>query len=438
MQRSKFKFWQTIHRLLPLIDVVLLNAITTLAFLLRFFSFPPSYNWSAYLRLFPWDAAALVGIFYVYGLYSTHRTTSADLSQTVATAVIVNGFATLAITFLATTIGYPRSVFLISAVLQVPVFMLWRRFLRSMELKEAPETAILLVCQPSEVDALTKKAGQYLPKIRISSTPPDSTIPDLSPYGAVLLSRDVSHDIRGQYFVRCLSGDIPCFWSPDTYDLLATGAQMTALGGSPFLELPPIRLQRGSLVVKRLADIGLSALGLIVLSPVMGIIAWAIRRTSPGPAIYWQDRVTVGGRVFKLAKFRTMYFDAEAVTGPTLSPVNDERVTPLGSMLRATHLDELPQLWNILRGDMSLVGPRPERPVFVDSFRTEIPHYDLRHHYPPGLTGWAQVAGGYYAPPEEKAAFDLHYAKTHNILRDLWLIVRTAFSGRDRGPNSQV
>lgn len=430
--------FSTIARwILPLVDVVILNAVTTLAFLLRFWGFPVSYNWSAYMHLFPWDAAALVAIFYAYGLYAPPKQTPADLNQTVATAVIVHGFATLAVTFLATAIGFPRSVFLISAFLQVPAFLLWRRVFRSLWLREAPVTRVLAVCGEEELPVLVRQAGQVFPHIDVVRVDPTAPVPDLSLAGVVLVGRDVPPRVREQYFIGCLSRDLPCFWSPDTYDLLVAGAQLTALGGTPYLELAPVRIRRGSLVVKRLADIVLSAIGLVVLSPLMLLIAVVIRRTSPGPALYWQERVTVGGRIFRLVKFRTMYPDAEAETGPVLADVDDRRVTPVGRFLRATHLDELPQLWNILRGEMSIVGPRPERPVFVDQFRKTIPHYDLRHRAPPGLTGLAQISGGYYAKPEDKAAFDLHYAKNHSLLRDLWLIATTAVRHTfGRGPDA--
>lgn len=420
--------------LLPVIDVVLLNAVTTLAFLLRFGHFPPAYNWDAYLRLFWWDALALVIIFGIYGLYRPYRQPAQDLSQAVGTAVLVNAFVTLAITFLATTIGFPRSVFLISAVLQVPAFLVWRRLHRSLTLRDAPTIQVLAVSPPAENDLMTRRAGQYLPRIAVEHRTALAPPGDLARYGLVLLSREVPLDRKEQYFIACLKHDVPCLWTPNQYDLLAAGAELTALAGTPFLELPPVRMTRGSLVVKRLADIVLAGVGLVALSPLMAAIALLVRITSPGPVLYWQERVTVGGRVFRLVKFRTMRGDAELQSGPVLAGLGDPRVTPLGRILRASHLDELPQLWNIVRGEMSLVGPRPERPAFVNQFRTDIPYYDLRHELPAGLTGAAQMLGDYYTPPEHKAAFDLYYAKRHSLLQDLVLMVRTALGGGPRQP----
>lgn len=156
------------------------------------------------------------------------------------------------------------------------------------------------------------------------------------------------------------------------------------------------------------------ALALLVLAlalPVMLVCALLVRLASTGPIFYCQERVGRFGRVFRMVKFRTMVVDAEARTGPVLSSRNDPRVTPVGKLLRATHMDELPQLINVIRGDMGFLGPRPERPDFVNQFRKEVPRYDDRHVVRPGITGLAQVCLPYDASPAEKLRYELHYMK---------------------------
>jgi sugar transferase (PEP-CTERM system associated) len=188
------------------------------------------------------------------------------------------------------------------------------------------------------------------------------------------------------------------------------------------------RKGRVLMLAKRTLDLVVAALGLIVLSPIMAMVALAIRITSPGPAVYQQQRVGKDGRLFTIYKFRSMRVDAEALTGAVWSRVGDPRVTPIGRFVRRTRLDELPQLWNVLRGHMSFVGPRPERPEFVDDLATQIPFYGQRHAVRPGVTGWAQVRHSYGNTVEdslEKLQYDLFYIKHLSIAFDLFVILET-------------
>jgi sugar transferase (PEP-CTERM system associated) len=180
--------------------------------------------------------------------------------------------------------------------------------------------------------------------------------------------------------------------------------------------------------LKRVIDVGASLFGLLVAGPVMLAVAAAVKLTSPGPIVYRQQRVGRQGRVFTVLKFRSMSANAEAATGAVWAQKNDSRITPIGRFLRKTRLDELPQLLNILRGDMSLVGPRPERPEFVTQLTKEIPFYGQRHVVRPGLTGWAQVRYTYGASVEdamEKLQYDLFYIKNTSIALDLFIIFST-------------
>ncbi len=179
---------------------------------------------------------------------------------------------------------------------------------------------------------------------------------------------------------------------------------------------------------KRLIDVVAAAIGLLLAGPVMGLISIAVRLTSPGPALYQQQRVGQGNHPFTVYKFRSMRQDAEAGIGAVWAKKNDNRVTPVGRFLRRTRLDELPQLWNVLVGDMSLVGPRPERPEFVKQLTEVIPFYGQRHAIRPGLTGWAQVRYAYGASVEdamEKLQYDLFYIKNLSIPLDLFIIFST-------------
>jgi len=180
-------------------------------------------------------------------------------------------------------------------------------------------------------------------------------------------------------------------------------------------------------IERRLLSILLACIGLAVALPMVPFIMLAVRLSSPGPILFRQTRVGRGGRPFVLRKFRTMRQDAEAA-GAVWAITNDPRVTPLGRFLRKTRLDEIPQLWNVLLGEMSFVGPRPERPEFVEWLTNEIPYYDLRHMIRPGITGWAQVRYKYGASLEEtrrKLEYDLYYVKHLSIGLDLLILFET-------------
>lgn len=189
---------------------------------------------------------------------------------------------------------------------------------------------------------------------------------------------------------------------------------------------------------KRALDVVCALLLLIAAAPVMALIALAVKLESPGPVLFRQERVGRLGKPFTLLKFRSMGQDAEKDTGPTWARTNDTRVTRIGRFLRKSHLDELPQVINVLRGDLSFVGPRPERQCFVDMLRGEIPFYDLRHCVQPGVTGWAQVCFPYAGSVEdayEKHQYDLYYGRNVSLALDLKILLLTAWTmvlGRGR------
>jgi len=179
--------------------------------------------------------------------------------------------------------------------------------------------------------------------------------------------------------------------------------------------------------IKGVIDIFLALFGLLATLPITIASGIIIRLESPGPIFYFQERVGLHGKPFKLIKFRSMQSDAEK-NGPVWAMKNDTRVTRFGLFIRKTRIDELPQMINVLKGDMSFVGPRPERPVFVDQLTQKIPYYSLRHNVKPGISGWAQVCYPYGASEEDalrKLEYDLYYIKYMSLQMDLWVIFQT-------------
>lgn len=204
--------------------------------------------------------------------------------------------------------------------------------------------------------------------------------------------------------------------------------------GFPLLSFNQPRIAVTDRFFKRTFDATASFIGLMVLSPLYGLLALGVKLSSPGPVFYSQERVGADGRVFRCYKFRSMVVDAESSTGPVWASEGDNRTTRIGSWMRRTNLDELPQLWNVVRGDMSLVGPRPERPVFVDQFKQKVPQYMQRHKMKSGLTGWAQVNGWRgNTSIEERIKHDLFYISHWSHLLDIKILVLTFVKGfRDK------
>jgi len=215
---------------------------------------------------------------------------------------------------------------------------------------------------------------------------------------------------------------------PDLTDTLYGQVRTAQVRGVPLIEVFPDILSPWERSLKRFLDIIVSLCVLVIGFPFLALIALAIRLDSKGPILYVQKRVGRGGQIFTLYKFRSMVQDAEARTGPVWAGKNDPRITRVGRILRKLHLDEIPQLINVLKGDMSLVGPRPERPAFVDEFRTAIPLYERRLNVKPGITGWAQVKHKYdesLTDVMDKLRYDLFYLENMSLALDLKIIFST-------------
>jgi len=212
---------------------------------------------------------------------------------------------------------------------------------------------------------------------------------------------------------------------PDLLQFIALRARIEDLDGVPIINLNDVPLQGLSAFAKRGIDLAISIVALVVLVIPLAIVALLIRLTSPGPVFFRQERMSLDGSSFVVYKFRSMYHEAEAATGPVWAGDEDPRCTPVGRYLRQFDVDELPQLWNVLKGEMSLVGPRPERPYFVDQFKHRYPHYMLRHKVKSGITGWAQVNGWRgNTSLEKRIEFDLYYIENWSLNLDvkiLWL-----------------
>jgi Undecaprenyl-phosphate glucose phosphotransferase len=220
---------------------------------------------------------------------------------------------------------------------------------------------------------------------------------------------------------------------PDLLQFIALRARLEDLDGVPIISLNDVPLRGFNSVLKRIIDVAISGTALLFLAIPFGIIALLIKRGSKGAVFYTQERMGLDGKAFHVYKFRSMYVGAEDDTGPVWARDDDPRCTPVGKWLRKLDLDELPQLWNVLRGDMSIVGPRPERPYFVEQFKHRIPQYMLRHKVKAGITGWAQVNGWRgNTSIEKRIEYDLYYIENWSVGLDIKIMWLTLVRGLHR------
>ena len=242
-------------------------------------------------------------------------------------------------------------------------------------------------------------------------------------YEAVFVS-GVNATLRNGIVKYCVDKGKACYFVPHTGDVITAGAEHIRSFSVPICRARRCRPTPEYLLIKRVMDITLSLVALILFSPFMAITALAIRSYDGGPVLYKQVRLTKEGKPFKILKLRSMIVDAEK-GGARLAGEHDDRITPVGRIIRAIRFDELPQLFNILKGDMSIVGPRPERPEIAEQYRQELPAFDLRLQVKAGLTGYAQIYGRYNTEPQDKLKMDLMYINHASLAEDIKLIFAT-------------
>lgn len=246
-------------------------------------------------------------------------------------------------------------------------------------------------------------------------------------YNTIFISLEPEEHQKLYYILDKVEGiNVEMMLIPNVLDLMTSSLKVKELDGIPLLKLKGVPITTWGRILKRSFDILFSSFILILTLPVFILISLFIKLTSKGPVIYKQERVGLDGKTFTVYKFRTMFVDAEKNTGPIWAKKDDPRTTKIGRILRRTSLDELPQFFNVLKGDMSVVGPRPERPYFVEQFKDAVPKYLDRHLLKTGITGWAQVNGlRGQAPIKERTKYDLFYIENWSMAFDIKIILKT-------------
>ena len=252
----------------------------------------------------------------------------------------------------------------------------------------------------------------------------DAIVQKIPKYDAIILN-DVAAPLRNDILKFCYRFRVRTYVAPKLTDIMVRGAKNISLFDTPLLLVKGTGLTPAQRVGKRMMDILLCSIAMIVAAPVMAVVAIAIKLEDGGPVFFRQKRMTRNGREFDILKFRSMIVDAEKYAGAVLATDNDPRITKVGKVIRATRLDELPQILNILKGDMSIVGPRPERKVIADEYCKDIPEFAYRLKVRGGLTGYAQIYGKYNTSAYDKLRLDLMYIENYSFMLDIKLIILT-------------
>lgn len=384
-------------------------------------------NFYAFIYISPYIGICYLILNHIFELDRPRDFTFLGVGYSISLAIICLFFATMAISFLARKFAYPRSVLILSSLFQILFLTLWHLYVNRSYLKENIKQTILIVGYEKSKHLAYKllRSKGVWSKVKKICEPDHPKIKDyIKSCDVIFLSEDVD-EIKKQAIVEfCTGNNKSIFYEPKNTEILLFNTTFTQVDDTPLLKVRPMVIGVGNLFFKRFIDVSLCLVAILIFL-VPGLIVSLILKIGGGSVIYKQERVTLNGKIFNIYKFRTMIEDAEAVSGPTLAQETDKRITRLGHILRSTRLDEIPQLYNILRGDMSIVGPRPERPFFVEQFKKELPEYDLRHRVKAGLTGLAQIQGKYNTPVKEKLKYDLLYINGYSLALDIKLIMQT-------------
>ncbi|MEW6056704.1 MAG: undecaprenyl-phosphate glucose phosphotransferase [Bdellovibrionota bacterium] len=458
------KYYSVFGPALRVLDALILIVSWFLAFYLRQ-NYPLSIMKTALPSFSEYAAYAIVivllwgTVFSVFNLYSSQRLTRRTVeAYRVLRAHMLSLLIFIALTYLITTYKLSRGVFVyfffISGFCLVYARIILRNTLRHLRSKGFNLQRVLVVgtdlAAKQTYSKLIRHPELGLRIVGFVATRPDvpqgsKVVDDVSVVGRVDQLHELLRIHRAHKLVISLSraeaGHLESVLSelkdeivdlilvPDIYDYVALGCEVEDFDGLPMVSLNESPIMGMNLFVKRVCDVFVSMFAILLFSPIMIFLALAIKLTSRGPVFYRQERMSLNGKRFHMLKFRSMAIE-QVGDVELLTKKDDPRVTSVGALMRKTSLDELPQFFNVLRGDMSIVGPRPERTWVVEEVRTKIPRYMLKHKVKAGITGWAQVNGWRGDTSlEKRIEYDLYYIKNWSVLFDLKILFLTVFKG---------
>ena len=387
-------------------------------------------NFDLYQGMLPVQVILTGLLFNINGLYTIERKRFAEILLSVAVSMVQMLVLMMALTFFIREFALSRGVLLWCAGIDFVLLAAWRHLLWRYVRAHQEIHGVMLIGSEEECQHVYHRMKQQ-PQLAMELR---SICTDLAgsdwksaaeQVDVLIICPDIRLKDKAKLVHYCNLHEKQALLIPNAYEVFCSGMTLDKIDDVPVFRPQHLLLTLEQRSLKRILDIVVALTGFLLALPLMILTAIAIKMFDPGPVFYSQERSGRYEKPFKVYKFRTMRVDAEKLSGPMLAQENDPRITRLGAFLRAVRLDELPQIWNVLVGDMSIVGPRPERPFFVEKFKEEIPEYVYRMNVKPGITGLAQVYGKYNTTAYDKLIYDLVYIQNAGLRTDLTIILQT-------------
>jgi exopolysaccharide biosynthesis polyprenyl glycosylphosphotransferase len=415
--------------LIGLVDISLVN-------LGLYFSFVytgselQGYQVGPLLLLLPSISIFTVLLFNSLGLYGHQRSDFMVVFRALLTGVIGLALFSILFAFMTRAFLFQRTIFVAATFIQLMLLLGWRILYWRLEIWIQGQKKLLLIGSGEDADLALEKLekmprGHFSIAKILDPRDMDKLTESLDQVDAVMIAGSLDLELKSRIIRSSFNRDREVYIIPELYEIILTRATMTQMHDTPVIECREMRLSFAQLFLKRLMDLSVTLLLSVPVLVALVPLTIAVKITSPGPIIFAQERVGLYGRQFTLYKLRSMIAEAEDESGPVFATEEDDRVTAVGRFLRKSRLDELPQLFNVLRGELSIVGPRPERPFFVKQFSEQMPDYELRHLVKPGITGLAQVAGYYATNTHDKLRYDLYYVTDYSLFLDFRILLLT-------------
>lgn len=428
---NKRSEWGAARRVfIILMDVVVYTFSVYFSFWLKFSGTIPTRNFQTFE-----SSALFISVFFIIlnvllGTYVFYNRIVGDIVFVTVIGQFLMSLGIMIITFVGRWFAFPRTVILISFLLGTIFLIVYRTIIYKAYMRLSSDKKVTIIGFEKDVAPAIQNFGSPKNnKHKVHSIVLDHFYDNLfkiiDDVDIVYLASEIEESEKIKVYQLVTKEEKKLFLNTTFENLVTINPNIMNFEDESIIESSGFRIPSEDAMLKRLFDIIVSLILLVIASPFMLVTAILVKATSSGPIIYRQIRITQDQREFPIYKFRSMSVTAESKSGPVLAKSNDIRVTPVGKFIRAVRFDELPQLINVLKGDMSIIGPRPERPFFVEQFNKENPYYYLRHNVRAGITGYAQVYGKYASNYNSKLKFDLLYIKKYSFMLDLKILLQT-------------